>query len=82
MESYHVPRTHPQIPTGGAHDLCTKHDAFENYRGRLDVALENAGIIVWEAESENGKRPACATRTSWLYEHIGDGVVQVTIRKA
>ena len=83
MESYHVLMTHPQILTGGAHDLCTKYDAFENYSRAIRCgALENEGMPAWEAvESENGTTCLRHPLNGWLYEHIGDGVVQVTTPK-
>ena len=83
MESYHVLMTHPQILTGGAHDLCTKYDAFGNYSRAIRCgALETDGLPSWEAaEGENGTTCLRHPLNGWLYEHVGDGVVKVTTPK-
>ncbi len=83
MESYHVLMTHPQILTGGAHDLCTKYDAFENYSRAIRCgALETEGLPQWEpAEGENGTTCLRHPLNGWLYRHIRDGVVEVTTPK-
>ena len=53
MESYHVLMTHPQILTGGAHDGCTKYDAFENYSRAIRCgALESSGLPSWESATQ------------------------------
>ncbi len=83
MESYHVLMTHPQILTGGAHDLCTKYDAFENYSRAIRCgALETEGLPSWEPyENENGATCLRHPLNGWIYEHIGDGTVEVTTPK-
>ncbi len=83
MESYHVLMTHPQILTGGAHDLCTKYDAFENYSRAIRCgALETEGLPSWEPyENENGATCLRHPLNGWIYEHIGDGVVEVSTPK-
>ncbi len=83
MESYHVLMTHPQILTGGAHDLCTKYDAFGNYSRAIRCgALENEGMPSWESvDSENGTTCLRHPLNGWLYESVGDGVVKVTTPK-
>ena len=83
MESYHVLMTHPQILTGGANDLCTKYDAFENYSRAIRCgALETKGMPSWEAyEGENGATCLRHPLNGWLYEKIAEGVVQVTTPK-
>ncbi len=83
MESYHVLMTHPQILTGGAHDLCTKYDAFGNYSRAIRCgALETEGLPSWEPyENENGATCLRHPLNGWIYEHIGDGVVEVTTPK-
>jgi len=83
MESYHVLMTHPQILTGGAHDLCTKYDAFENYSRAIRCgALETEGLPNWEqVDGENGTTMLRHPLNGTMYEHIGDGVVKVTTAK-
>ncbi|MEQ8689728.1 MAG: aromatic ring-hydroxylating dioxygenase subunit alpha [Pseudomonadales bacterium] len=83
MESYHVLMTHPQILTGGAHDLCTKYDAFENYSRAIRCgALETEGLPSWEpVEDEDGMTCLRHPLNGWLYRHVGDGVVEVTTPK-
>ena len=83
MESYHVLMTHPQILTGGAHDLCTKYDAFGNYSRAIRCgALETEGMPTWEpVANENGTTCLRHPLNGWLYEDLGDGVVQVTTPK-
>ncbi len=83
MESYHVLMTHPQILTGGAHDLCTKYDAFGNYSRAIRCgALETEGLPSWEPlTSENGTTCLRHPLNGWVYEHLGDGVVQVSTPK-
>jgi phenylpropionate dioxygenase-like ring-hydroxylating dioxygenase large terminal subunit len=83
MESYHVLMTHPQILTGGANDLCTKYDAFGNYSRAIRCgALETEGLPSWESvDTENGMTCLRHPLNGWLYEHVGDGVVQVTTPK-
>ena len=83
MESYHVLMTHPQILTGGANDLCTKYDAFENYSRAIRCgALETEGLPSWEpVPGENGSTCLRNPLNGWLYESIADGVVGVTTPK-
>ena len=83
MESYHVLMTHPQILTGGAHDLCTKYDAFGNYSRAIRCgALESEAMPLWEGEgNENGATVLRHPLNGWLYERVEDGVVQVTTPK-
>ncbi len=83
MESYHVLMTHPQILTGGAHDLCTKYDAFGNYSRAIRCgALETEGLPSWEPyEGENGMTCLRHPLNGWIYEHVGDGVVEVRTPK-
>ena len=83
MESYHVLMTHPQILTGGAHDLCTKYDAFGNYSRAIRCgALETEGLPQWEpVPNENGATCLRHPLNGWIYEHIGEGVVLVTTPK-
>ncbi|MEM9621197.1 MAG: aromatic ring-hydroxylating dioxygenase subunit alpha [Pseudomonadota bacterium] len=83
MESYHVLMTHPQILTGGAHDLCTKYDAFGNYSRAIRCgALETEGLPSWEpVEGENGTTCLRHPLNGWIYASVGDGVVQVTTPK-
>lgn len=83
MESYHVLMTHPQILTGGADDLCTKYDAFENYSRAIRCgALETEGLPSWQPiEGENGTTRLRHPLNGWLYECIADDVVQVTTPK-
>lgn len=82
MESYHVLMTHPQILTGGAHDLCTKYDAFGNYSRAIRCgALESEGLPSWEPIETDGYRRLRHPLNGWLYEDLGDGVVKVTTPK-
>ncbi|MFK7916197.1 MAG: SRPBCC family protein [Pseudomonadales bacterium] len=83
MESYHVLMTHPQILTGGAHDLCTKYDAFENYSRAIRCgALETEGLPGWEpVDGEDGMTCLRHPLNGWLYRHVGEGVVEVTTPK-
>lgn len=83
MESYHVLMTHPQILTGGAHDLCTKYDAFENYSRAIRCgALETEGMPVWEpVEDENGATCLRHPLNGWLYRKVEDGIVEVVTPK-
>ena len=83
MESYHVLMTHPQILTGGADDLCTKYDAFENYSRAIRCgALEAEGLPRWQpVPAENGATCLRNPLNGWLYEAVEDGVVEVTTPK-
>ena len=82
MESYHVLMTHPQILTGGAHDLCTKYDAFENYSRAIRCgALETEGMPAWEPVQLDGVHKVQHPLNGWVYEDLGDGVVEVTTPK-
>jgi len=83
MESYHVLMTHPQILTGGANDLCTKYDSFENYSRAIRCgALETEGLPNWEpVAAENGMTCLRNPLNGWLYECIGDDLVEVTTPK-
>lgn len=83
MESYHVLMTHPQILTGGAHDLCTKYDHFGNYSRAIRCgALETEGMPNWEpVEDENGLTCLRHPLNGWVYRHLGDGIVEVTTPK-
>ncbi len=82
MESYHVLMTHPQILTGGAHDMCTKYDAFENYSRAIRCgALEAEEMPSWQGDEVNGVTSLRHPLNGWVYEHLGDGVVQVTTPK-
>ena len=82
MESYHVLMTHPQILTGGAHDLCTKYDAFENYSRAIRCgALESEGMPAWEPVQLDGVHKVQHPLNGWIYEDLGDGVVEVTTPK-
>ncbi len=83
MESYHVLMTHPQILTGGAHDLCTKYDAFENYSRAIRCgALESDGMPAWDSISgEDGVSVLRHPLNGWLYEDQGEGIVKVTTPK-
>ena len=83
MESYHVLMTHPQILTGGAHDLCTKYDAFENYSRAIRCgALETEGMPVWApVADENGTTCLRHPLNGWLYRKVEDGVVEVETPK-
>ena len=83
MESYHVLMTHPQILTGGAHDLCTKYDAFGNYSRAIRCgALETEGLPSWEPiEDENGMTCLRHPLNGWVYQLVEEGVVEVTTPK-
>ena len=82
MESYHVLMTHPQILTGGAHDMCTKYDAFGNYSRAIRCgALEGSGLPAWEPVDVNGITRLQHPLNGWVYEHVGDGEVEVTTPK-
>jgi nitrite reductase/ring-hydroxylating ferredoxin subunit len=83
MESYHVLMTHPQILTGGAHDICTKYDAFGNYSRAIRCgAIEGDGLPPWEPIPEGrGNEIVRHPLSGDLYEHLGDGIVQVTTNK-
>ncbi len=82
MESYHVLMTHPQILTGGAHDLCTKYDAFGNYSRAIRCgALESEGMPRWEPLPDDGVMRLRHPLNGWLYEDEGAGVVKVTTPK-
>lgn len=83
MESYHVLMTHPQILTGGAHDLCTKYDAFENYSRAIRCgALETEGMPNWEpVEDENGTTCLRHPLNGWIYRALDDGNVEVVTPK-
>ncbi|MFT4796994.1 MAG: phenylpropionate dioxygenase-like ring-hydroxylating dioxygenase large terminal subunit [Candidatus Azotimanducaceae bacterium] len=80
MESYHVLMTHPQILTGGAHDMCTKYDAFENYSRAIRCgALESSGMPAWEPVGDlDGTRKLRHPLNGWLYEDLGHEEVLVT----
>lgn len=79
MESYHVLMTHPEILTGGAHDLCTKYDAFENYSRAIRCgALESAGMPAWDPLPEDNVSRLRHPLNGWVYENLGDGVVEVS----
>jgi phenylpropionate dioxygenase-like ring-hydroxylating dioxygenase large terminal subunit len=83
MESYHVLMTHPEILTGGAHDMCTKYDAFENYSRAIRCgALESSGMPAWDplpqGDDVNRFRHPL---NGWVYEDLGEGVVEVTTPK-
>jgi phenylpropionate dioxygenase-like ring-hydroxylating dioxygenase large terminal subunit len=83
MESYHVLMTHPEILTGGVHDGCTKYDAFENYSRAIRCgALESQGMPAWDPlpEGDNVQRFRHPLN-GWIYENLGDGVVEVTTPK-
>lgn len=83
MESYHVLMTHPQILTGGAHDLCTKYDAFGSYSRAIRCgALETEGLPTWEpVPGQNGTTCLRHPLNGWIYECVADNVVQVTTPK-
>ena len=82
MESYHVLMTHPQILTGGAHDLCTKYDAFGNYSRAIRCgALEGDDMPNWEGDEYNGVTALRHPLNGWVYERVEEGVVQVTTPK-
>ncbi len=83
MESYHVLMTHPQILTGGAHDLCTKYDAFENYSRAIRCgALETEGMPAWEPiADEDGMTCLRHPLNGWIYRRVAEGVVEVTTPK-
>lgn len=83
MESYHVLMTHPQILTGGAHDMCTKYDAFENYSRAVRCgALESEGMPTFEDDpNENGATYVRHPLNGWTYERIEPGVVKVTTNR-
>lgn len=82
MESYHVLMTHPQILTGGAHDLCTKYDAFENYSRAIRCgALESEGVPAWSELPGDGVARLRHPLNGWLYEDQGDETVKVTTPK-
>lgn len=82
MESYHVLMTHPQILTGGANDLCTKYDAFGNYARAIRCgALETSGMPSWEPVAADGVHKLQHPLNGWVYEDLGDDVVQVTTPK-
>jgi len=80
METYHVLMTHPQILTGGAHDLCTKYDVFGNYSRAIRVgALESEGLPAWEpVHGEDGYRVLRHPLNGWIYARESEGVVRVT----
>ncbi len=82
MESYHVLMTHPQILTGGANDLCTKYDAFGNYSRAIRCgALEAGPMPAWAPVDANGTTKLQHPLNGWVYEHIGEGMVEVTTPK-
>ncbi|MEM7218583.1 MAG: aromatic ring-hydroxylating dioxygenase subunit alpha [Pseudomonadota bacterium] len=83
MESYHVLMTHPQILTGGANDLCTKYDAFENYSRAIRCgALEGDEMPRFDPEAgENGSTFLRHPLNGWTYECIEPGRVRVTTTK-
>jgi phenylpropionate dioxygenase-like ring-hydroxylating dioxygenase large terminal subunit len=82
MESYHVLLTHPQILTGGANDLCTKYDAFENYSRAIRCgALESEGMPAWDPLPQDNVSRTQHPLTGWLYESLGDEKVKVTTPK-
>ena len=83
MESYHVLMTHPQILTGGANDLCTKYDAFDNYSRAIRCgALESDGLPPWEPLSDDkGNEIVRHPLNGDVYEHLGGGVVRRTNNK-
>ena len=80
MESYHVLMTHPQILTGGAHDICTKYDAFGNYSRAIRCgALEGNGLPPFEPlPTDKGSEIVRHPLNGDVYEHLGDGVVLLT----
>ena len=82
MESYHVLMTHPQILTGGAHDICTKYDAFGNYSRAIRCgALEGDGLPPWDPlPGDKGMEIVRHPLNGDVYEHLGDGVVKVTTK--
>ena len=83
MESYHVLMTHPQILTGGAHDGCTKYDAFENYSRAIRCgALESSGLPSWESATQlDGTTKLQHPLNGWVYEAIDNDEVLVTTPK-
>lgn len=82
MESYHVLMTHPQILTGGAHDICTKYDAFGNYSRAIRCgALEAEGMPTWDPLPDDGVMRLRHPLNGWVYEDAGGGVVRVTTPK-
>ncbi|MEZ5597269.1 MAG: aromatic ring-hydroxylating dioxygenase subunit alpha [Pseudomonadales bacterium] len=83
MESYHVLMTHPQILTGGAHDLCTKYDAFGNYSRAIRCgALETEGMPDWDAVPDmDGNTALRHPLNGWIYEKIGEDRVRVKTPK-
>lgn len=82
MESYHVLMTHPQILTGGAHDICTKYDAFGNYSRAIRCgALEGNGLPAWEPLPSQGMHIVRHPLNGDVYECIEDNVVEVTTKK-
>ncbi|MEM7078334.1 MAG: SRPBCC family protein [Pseudomonadota bacterium] len=83
MESYHVLMTHPQILTGGAHDMCTKYDAFGNYSRAIRVgALEADELPTWAADPDlNGVTYLRHPLNGWTYERLDDGNVRVATPK-
>ncbi len=82
MESYHVLMTHPEILTGGAHDMCTKYDAFENYSRAIRCgALESNGMPAWDPLPESGNHILRHPLNGWVYEKVGEDVVEVTTPK-
>ena len=79
MESYHVLLTHPHILTGGAHDSCTKYDAFGNYSRAIRCgALESAGLPQWDAIPDSDALILRHPLNGWLYERLGEDRVKVT----
>ena len=82
MESYHVLMTHPEILTGGVHDMCTKYDAFENYSRAIRCgALESKGMPAWEPLPEAGDHILRHPLNGWVYEKVAEDVVEVTTPK-
>lgn len=79
MESYHVLMTHPEILTGGAHDLCTKYDAFDNYSRAIRCgALESKGMPAWEPLPEAAEPVLRHPLNGWIYRKLDEDVVEVS----
>ena len=81
MESYHVLMTHPQILTGGANDLCTKYDAFGNYSRAIRCGALEGAMPSFEPVEVDGVHKVQHPLNGWVYEDLGDEVVQVTTPK-
>ncbi|MCS5575720.1 MAG: hypothetical protein NZ789_22560, partial [Pseudomonadales bacterium] len=67
--------------TGGANDLCTKYDAFENYSRAIRCGALEGSMPSFESAEADGIHKLQHPLNGWVYEDLGDEVVKVTTPK-